>query len=150
MRPTLLERIAKEQEGDEFLQKVKGSIIDKRTIEFQLHKDGTIRFNNRLCVPSQSSIKNEILEEAHHTTYTIHPGETKMFKDLKRNFWWKNMRREVASFVEQCLTCQKVKAERRKPAGELQPLPIPQWKWDDITMDFIVGLPRTSEGVDFI
>ena len=108
--PTLIERIKEEQAFDDFLQKMVTS-PDKH--EFKKHDDGTIRFENRLCVPNDSRIKKEILEEAHKTIYTIHPGETKMFHDLKKNFWWRNMRREIAKFVEECPTCQKVKADRR-------------------------------------
>ena len=55
------------------------------------------------------------------------------------------MKRGVAEFVARCLTCQQVKAEHQRPGGELQPLPIPEWKWDDITMDFVVGLPRSPQ-----
>ena len=60
------------------------------------------------------------------------------------------MKKEVAEYVAKCLTCQKVKAEHQRPGGELQPLKIPEWKWDQITMDFIVGLPKTTKGHDAI
>ena len=56
------------------------------------------------------------------------------------------MKRDIALYVEKCHTCRQVKAEHQRPAGMLQPLPIPEWKWDDITMDFVVGLPRTPSG----
>ena len=74
----------------------------------------------------------------------------KMYKDLKRNFWWSNMKKDVAEFVAKCLTCQQVKIEHQRPAGVLQPLPIPEWKWDDIAMDFVTGLPPTQKGMDSI
>ena len=73
-----------------------------------------------------------------------------MYHDLKQRFWWTKMKLEIASHVARCDTCQKVKAVHLRSAGELQPLPIPSWKWDDISMDFIVGLPRTSKGFDSI
>jgi hypothetical protein len=73
-----------------------------------------------------------------------------MYHDLKQRFWWTKMKLEIASYVARCDTCQKVKAVHLRSAGELQPLPIPSWKWDDISMDFIVGLPRTSRGFDSI
>ena len=81
---------------------------------------------------------------------TVHPGGTKMYKDLKRNFWWEGMKREIATYVSQCLTFQQVKAEYQKPPGLLQPLPVPQWKWEHISMDFVVGLPRSQQGHDAI
>ncbi|KAL4034989.1 hypothetical protein IC575_003663 [Cucumis melo] len=78
----------------------------------------------------------------------MHPGSTKMYQDLKRVYWWRNMKREVAEFVSRCLVCQQVKAPR--PAGLLQPLSIPEWKWENVSMDFITGLPRTLRGFTVI
>nr|AAX96626.1 retrotransposon protein, putative, Ty3-gypsy sub-class [Oryza sativa Japonica Group]ABA92968.1 retrotransposon protein, putative, Ty3-gypsy subclass [Oryza sativa Japonica Group] len=75
-----------------------------------------------------------------------HPGSTKMYQDLKQQFWWASMRREIAEYVALCDVCQRVKAEHEKPAGLLQPLKIPELKWEEIGMDFITGLPRTSAG----
>jgi hypothetical protein len=71
-----------------------------------------------------------------------------MYKDLKIQFWWEKMREDIAEYVARCDTCQRVKAEHQRPAGLLQPLEIPTWKWDDISMDFIVGLPHTQKGHD--
>ena len=90
------------------------------------------------------------MSEAHETPYSVHPGATKMYKDLKENFWWSNMKNEIADFVSKCLTCQKVKAEHRQPGGDLQKIELPEWKWEQITMDFVVGLPRTASGNDMI
>ena len=73
-----------------------------------------------------------------------------MYQDLVRQFWWRGMKRDVAAFVSKCLTCQQVKAEHQRPAGLLQPLPIAKWKWEHVTMDFVVGLPRTQRGSDAI
>ncbi|XP_038989917.1 uncharacterized protein LOC120113176 [Phoenix dactylifera] len=117
--------------------------------KFRLHKDGSLRYGNRIYIPNNSDLKNEIMREAHNTGYTVHPGGTKMYKDLKGIFWWNNMKREIAQFVAQCLTCQQVKAEHQRPAGLLQP-PLPEWKWKHITMDFVSGLPRTPRGYDAI
>ena len=73
-----------------------------------------------------------------------------MYHDLKRQYWWKGIKRDVATFVAKCLTYQQVKAEHQRPAGLLQPLPIPEWKWDKITMDFVTGLPRTRRKNDAV
>ncbi|KAA0041720.1 pol protein [Cucumis melo var. makuwa] len=80
----------------------------------------------------------------------MHPGSTKMHQDLKRVYWWRNMKREVAEFVSKCLVCQQVKAPRQKSAGLLQPLSVPEWKWENVSMDFITGLPRTLRGFTVI
>ena len=71
-----------------------------------MHKDGTLRFGERLCVPCDLELKREILREAHSSGYTVHSGSTKMYKDLKRNFWWNNMKKEIAQYVAQCMECQ--------------------------------------------
>lgn len=73
-----------------------------------------------------------------------------MYKDLKKNFWWKRMKVDIAQYVTSCGVCQQVKAEHKRPAGLLQPLEVPVWPWDDISMDFVVGLPRTQRGKDAI
>jgi hypothetical protein len=73
-----------------------------------------------------------------------------MYKDLKTRFWWYGMKRDVTEYIALCDTCQRVKAEHQRPAGLLQPLKIPEWKWEEIRMDFIVGLPRTQAGYDSI
>ncbi|GJR99585.1 putative reverse transcriptase domain-containing protein [Tanacetum coccineum] len=69
-----------------------------------------------------------------------------MYQDLKKLYWWPNVKAEIATYVSKCLTCAKVKAEHQKPSGLLQQPKIPEWKWDKITMDFITGLPRTPNG----
>ncbi|WVZ76559.1 hypothetical protein U9M48_024524 [Paspalum notatum var. saurae] len=111
---------------------------------------GTVWYKNRICVPDVDSIKKLILSEAHNTAYSIHPGSTKMYHDLKERFWWYVMKRAVAEYVAVCDTCQRVKAEHQRPACLLQPLKIPEWKWEEISMYFIVGLPRTQKGYNSI
>ena len=69
-----------------------------------------------------------------------------MYQNVKRHFWWPGMKREITDYVSKCLTCQQVKAEHQRPAGLLQPLQISEWKWEHITMDFVVGLPATQKG----
>ena len=95
-------------------------------------------------------MKKIILEEAHNSKYTIHPGSAKMYQDLKQLYWWEGMKKDVGDFVSRCLVCQHVKAEHQKPASFHQQIEIPEWKWERITMDFVTGLPRTSKGFDSI
>jgi hypothetical protein len=90
------------------------------------------------------------LREAHDSTYSIHPGSTKMYHDLKSRYWWYGMKRSIAKYVALCDNCQRVKAEHQRPAGLLQPLKIPQWKWEEISIDFIIGLTTTQSGYDSI
>jgi hypothetical protein len=71
-----------------------------------------------------------------------------MYKDLKPRYWWYVMKGDIVEYVALCDTCQRVKPEHQKPAGLLQPLKIPEWKWEEIRMDFLIGLPRTQVGYD--
>jgi hypothetical protein len=111
---------------------------------FRIDHEGVLWFNERLVVPRDHKLRKQILDEAHLSKFSMHPGSTKMYQDLKQNFWWTHMKREIAKYVSECDICQKVKASHLKAAGILQPLSIPSWKWEDINMDFIVGLPNTS------
>uniref|UniRef100_A0A2N9GX41 Reverse transcriptase n=1 Tax=Fagus sylvatica TaxID=28930 RepID=A0A2N9GX41_FAGSY len=150
VQPTLIERIKLLQSGDSQLVKIMDEVRSGKKPLFNISDDGVLKFGNRLCVPNDPSIKNDILEEAHRSPYTMHPGSTKMYRDLRETFWWNNMKREIAQFVEQCLTCQQVKVEHQRPSGLLQSLPIPEWKWEHISMDFVSGLPRSPKGHDAI
>ncbi|GJV68800.1 putative reverse transcriptase domain-containing protein [Tanacetum coccineum] len=79
---------------------------------------------------------------------SIHPVVEKMYQDMKKLFWWPNMKADIAMYVSKCLTCARVKAEHQRPSGLLVQPEIPEWKWDNITMDFITKLPRSSQGFD--
>lgn len=70
-------------------------------------------------MPNSEEIRREILEEAHGSRFSVHPGSTKMYRNLRESFWWNNMKNEVAEFVAKCLVCQQVKSEHQKPAGLL-------------------------------
>ncbi|KAL0534150.1 hypothetical protein IC582_028434 [Cucumis melo] len=150
VQPTLRQRIIDAQSNDPYLVEKRGLVEAGQAVEFSLSSDGGLLFERRLCVPSDSAVKTELLSEAHSSPFSMHPGSTKMYQDLKRVYWWRNMKREVAEFVSKCLVCQQVKAPRQKPAGLLQPLSIPEWKWENVSMDFITGLPRTLRGFTVI
>nr|GFC70036.1 retrotransposon protein, putative, Ty3-gypsy subclass [Tanacetum cinerariifolium] len=91
-----------------------------------------------------------IMHESQKSKYYVHLGSDKMYQELKQLYWWPNMKADIATYVSKCLTCLKVKAEHQKPSGLLVQLEIPQWKWDNITMDFVTKLPKTSSGYDTI
>ncbi|KAK9139993.1 hypothetical protein Scep_009674 [Stephania cephalantha] len=112
--------------------------------------DSCLRFGGQLWIPSVAELRDEILQEAHRSRFTVHPGRTKMYADMRRLFWWPVMKTDVSDYVRACEICQRVKAEHRRPEGLLQPLLIPQWKWEHIAMDFIYGLPRSQRGHDSI
>jgi len=118
--------------------------------DFRLDQNGVLMFRDRVCVPEVPELKKRILDEGHRSSLSIHPGATKMYHDLKRLFWWPGMKKDIAEFVYTCLVCQKSKIEHQKPSGLMQPLFVPEWKWDSISMDFVGALPKTVKGFDSI
>jgi hypothetical protein len=90
-------------------------------------------------VPKKEALKKKILDEAHTSRYSIHPSGTKVYHDLREQFWWTRMKRETARYVSECDTFKKVKADYIKARGLLQPLSIPDLKWEDINMNFIMA-----------
>ncbi|GJX83129.1 putative reverse transcriptase domain-containing protein [Tanacetum coccineum] len=112
--------------------------------------DGTLCLNNRSWIPCFGELRALIMHESHKSKYSIHPGSDKMYQDLKKLYWWPNMKAEIATYVSKCLTCAKVKIEYQKPSGLLVQPEIPKWKWENITMDFVTKLPRTAAGQDTI
>jgi hypothetical protein len=117
----------------------------KRKVEgYSCDDDGMVRFMKKIVVPDQDGLREFILKEAHFSLYMAHPGVQKMYADLKKIFFWTGMKKDVANFVAKCLECQLVKAEHGHPVGLLQPHNIPESKWEEISMDFIVELPETT------
>ena len=117
--PVFLEQVALKQHEDPELVKIARTVQSGNSAEFRFDSEGILRHGKRLCVPDDSSLKANIMREAHNTRYSIHPGATKMYQDLRRVYWWPAMKREVAQFVSACETCQRVKLEHQKPAGML-------------------------------
>ncbi|GJS80876.1 putative reverse transcriptase domain-containing protein [Tanacetum coccineum] len=112
--------------------------------------DGTLCLNGRSWLPCYGDLRTVIMHESHKSKYSIHPGSDKMYQDMKKLYWWPNMKADIATYVSKCLTCARVKAEHQRPSGLLVQPEIPQWKWDNITMDFITKLPKSSQGYDTI
>ncbi|KAA0045650.1 DNA/RNA polymerases superfamily protein [Cucumis melo var. makuwa] len=128
VRSSLVTKIVRRQSEDSNLQKKLEKSKKGLEVEFELRTDGAIVKQGRLCVPNISEFKNAILEEAHSLAYAMHPGSTKMYRTLKKTYWWPGMKQEIAEYVDR----------------------LPKWKWEHITMDFLFGLLRTSSGHDGI
>nr|GEY43607.1 hypothetical protein [Tanacetum cinerariifolium] len=112
--------------------------------------DGTLCLNGRSWLPCYGDLRSVIMHESHKSKYSIHPGSEKMYQDMKKLYWWPNMKADIATYVSKCLTCAKVKAEHQRPSGLLVQPEIPVWKWVNITMDFVTKLPKSSQGFDTI
>ena len=150
LRPTLIDKIKELQEVDDELKGWRQKCVDGQAPDFTVRNDGVLSYKGRMCVPKNDELKKTILDEAHISAYAMHPGNTKMYHTLKQDYWWSGMKKDIAEYVTKCLICQQIKAEHQRPAGMLNPLPIPEWKWEHITMDFVSSLPRTARGYDAI
>ncbi|GKF73712.1 putative reverse transcriptase domain-containing protein, partial [Tanacetum coccineum] len=115
-----------------------------RTEKLEPSADGTLCLNGRSWLPCYGYLRTVIMHESHKSKYSIHPASDKMYQNMKKLYWWPNMKADIATYVSKCLTCAKVKAEHQRPSGLLVQPNIPQWKWDNITMDFVTKLPKSS------
>nr|GEX47123.1 reverse transcriptase domain-containing protein [Tanacetum cinerariifolium] len=112
--------------------------------------DGTLCLNGRSWLPCYGNLRSVIMHESYKLKYSIHPGSDKMYQDMKKLYWWPNIKANIATYVSKCLTCIRVKAEHQRPSRLLVQPAISEWKWDNITMDFITKLPKSSQGFDTI
>nr|GFC23784.1 putative reverse transcriptase domain-containing protein [Tanacetum cinerariifolium] len=124
-------------------EKVRKEKLEPRT-------DGTLCLNGRSWLPCYGDLWTVIMHESHKSKYSIHPGSDKMYQDMKKIYWWTNMKADIATYVSKCLTYAEVKAEYQKPLRLLVQPKIPEWKWDNITIDFVTKLPKSSQGYDTI
>jgi hypothetical protein len=127
----------------------------KTKIKYYQIRDGLLYFvwgesNPRLCVPKDQAIRVALLQEFHDSPLAGHLGVHKTYENLCRTYFWPGMVKTVNNYVASCESCQRNKASNKSPQGLLQPLPIPQQRWEQVTMDFIVQLPKTKSGWDSI
>ncbi|WVZ76279.1 hypothetical protein U9M48_024266 [Paspalum notatum var. saurae] len=137
IKPTIKDQIIVAQKQDKGMAHIREGLDEKKRACFTLDDQGVLWFKNHLVVPKDMELRKKILDEAHTSMFTMHPGNNKMYQDLKQKFWWTRMKRGIAKYVSECDVCQRVKADHIKPADMLQPLAVPTWKWEDIHMDVI-------------
>jgi hypothetical protein len=118
--------------------------------DYKLEIDGILLYKNIVYVPNVHGLKLAILREMHNVPYDGHPGYQSIVAAVKSHYFWPGMKKEIAEYITRCMECQKIKAEHRHPTRLLQPLPILDWKWEVVTMDFIIGLPRIGKKHDSI
>ncbi|GJZ88377.1 putative reverse transcriptase domain-containing protein [Tanacetum coccineum] len=148
----ILNAQTKAQKPENLKNKDVGGMIRKDIPKEKLEPraDGTLFLNGRSWLPCYGDLRTVIMHESYKLKYSIHPGSDKMYQDMKKLYWWPNMKVDIATYVSKCLTCARVKAEHQRPLGLLVQLEIPQWKWDNITMDFVTKLPKSSQEYDTI
>jgi len=129
VEPMSIERIRMAQESDPKLQDLRVRARQGEANGFYLTENETLKTSSgKTIIPCDTELRRDILDEAHQTRYTIHLGNNKMYRDLKKRFWWRGMKKDIVEYVAQCHTCQLVKAEHQKAAGLLKPLEVPMWK----------------------
>ncbi|KAK8510296.1 hypothetical protein V6N12_073367 [Hibiscus sabdariffa] len=143
VKPTLIQLIREKQLQDSAMAAYVQDIAEGKPTKFRFSDEGILCFKDRIVVPDNCELRRTILTEAHSSPFSMHPGSTKMYRDLKDEYYWVGLKKDVAEFVSKCMVCQRVKAEHQFPSRLLQPLKIPEWKWERITMDFVTGLPLT-------
>jgi hypothetical protein len=148
--PTIKEDIIAAQRTDIGMGHLRQRMESGEAQCFRQDVDGVLWFKDRLMVPKDFELRHKIMNKAQCSRYSIHPGTNKMYQDLKKIFWWTRMKREIAKYMSECDTYRRIKADHLRPIENVQPLSILEWKWENICMDFIVGLPRTSRGYNSI
>ena len=147
--PSLLSRVIESQGQEAEIVSIRDRVQSGTDDEgWTVHTDGSFRYRGRVVVPQLIELREEILMKFHCSRFAMHPGGTKMYRDVCRQYYWSGMKRHVGDFVRRCLTCQQLKAEHQRPTGLLQPLEVAEWKWEHVTMDFVTHLPRTSRRHD--
>ncbi|GKA71827.1 hypothetical protein Tco_0778043 [Tanacetum coccineum] len=150
VQTSLKSRILDAQQEAMKEENLEGEALSGADQKLETWSDGVRYLNGRSWIPKVNNLIKVVMDEAHRSRYSIHPGADKMYKDVKEYYWWPGMKKDIALYVGECLTCAKVKAEHQKPSGLLQQPEIPVWKWEQITMDFVTNLPRTTRGHDSI
>nr|GEU29863.1 putative reverse transcriptase domain-containing protein [Tanacetum cinerariifolium] len=112
--------------------------------------DRTLCLNSKSWLPCYGDLRSIIMHESHKSNYSIYPGSDKMYQDMKKLYWWPNIKANIATYVSKCLTCARVKTEHQRLSRLLVQPTIPEWKWDNITIDFITKLLNSSQGFDTI
>ncbi|KAA3487089.1 DNA/RNA polymerases superfamily protein [Gossypium australe] len=128
VKPYWVSQIREKQLSDESLSSKFQLVADSGMEDFSVNSDGVLCFWGKTCMPKDFELRQKILQEAYSSPYAMHPGGSKMYRDLREQFWWPGLKQEVTEFVGKCLTCQQVKAEHQLPSRLLQPVKIPFWK----------------------
>jgi hypothetical protein len=150
LKHRIIETAKSDLQYKDLVAKLQQGKLQHKIEEYKLDKDEILMYRGRIYVPNSQELKNMISREMNNVPYVGHAGYQKTIAVAKSQYYWPGMKKEVVDFIAICLECQKVKAEHRHPTGLLHPLPILEWKWEFVTMDFITKLPRTNKQHDSI
>jgi hypothetical protein len=150
LKDRILEAAKSDLQYMKIIKKLQQGILQQKIEDYKLESDEILMYKGKFMYPNSQELKNMILREMHNVPYVGHPGYQKTIAVVKSQYYWPCMKKEVVDFIAKCLECQKIKAEHRHLASLLQPLAIPEWKWEVVTMDFITKLPRRNKKHDYI
>ncbi|XP_074299814.1 uncharacterized protein LOC141630984 [Silene latifolia] len=148
--PVLLCEIPDNLVDDATFKSFQAKLLEGKAKDCEIDPSGYILRQGRIYVLDSVDLRKRVLDEAHLSPYSIHPRGDKMYKDFKLQFRWPNMKNDIVTYVGKCLTCQQVKIEKKRPGGLLQPLDVPLWKWESISMYFVMALLKTVGGKDAV
>jgi hypothetical protein len=133
---------------------IEGNMYDEMScgaeLQLETKPNGLLYFMNHIWIPNRDDLPTFITSKAHKPHYSIHPGADKIYQDLRSQYWWPGMKKDISLFVAKCLTCSKVKVGHQRPSDLLEQPEIPVRKWENIAMDFVTKLLRTFSGHDSI
>ena len=145
---TIVDQSKKGQQQDPQYVALKQKVVLEDEGYWKIDDTETLSYKGKIWVPK--GLQKEVMKQAHESSYTMHLKTIKMYQDLRKNYWWNGMKNDIREYVIKCLTCQHVKVKHQQLARLHQNIFIPKWKWESLTMDFIIGLPRTQKGCDSI
>ena len=117
--------------------KLQQQSLEKRYEGYKLEGDGILTYKGRIYIPDVADLRRVVMDEIHQAPYSGHPGYQKTIATARKQYFWPGMKKDMAEYISRCMKCQQVKFEHQHPAGLLQPLPVSEWKWEVISMDFI-------------
>ncbi|KAJ9566696.1 LOW QUALITY PROTEIN: hypothetical protein OSB04_002662 [Centaurea solstitialis] len=150
VQTSLKNQILEAQEEALKAENLKKETLHQLEKELVVRSDGVRYFKDRVWIPKVDQLRTTIRNEALQSKYSIHPRFDKMYKGLKEHYWWPGMKKDIATYVSKFLTCARVKAKHQRPSGLLQQPEIPEWKWEQVSMDFGTKLPKFKKGHDSI
>jgi hypothetical protein len=139
-----------DQEYLKIKEKLQQDNLQQKFKYYEVQEDGILMYRGKIYVSNSSELKNTVLREIHNVSYVGNPGYHKTIAVVRSQYIWPGMKKEVANYIARCLECQKVKTKHRHPIGLLHPFPIPEWKWEVVTVDFITKLPKVVKQHDYI
>jgi hypothetical protein len=134
----------------ELVTKLQQGKMQQKVEDYKLRNDEILLYMIKIYVPNYHELRSTILKEMHNVAYVGHPRYQKKFAAVKSQYYWPGMKREIDEYIAKCLECQKIKAVHSHPTRLVQPLPIPKWKWEVVSMDFITKFTRTRKQHDYI